>query len=320
MTKKVRNWLIIATSLVLVGGIIFGGVMTMLKWDFSKLSTVRYETGEYEINEDYKNISIITKTADILLVPSENSKTSVSCYEQKNLKHSVEVKDGTLIIEVNDSRNWYDHIGIAFGNPKITLNIPKGEFGELSVIATTGDIKIPKEFIFESIDISMSTGDITNYASASKLVKLQASTGDICAENISAGTLDLRVSTGEITVSNVNCENDVNIKVSTGEASLTNVNCKNISSSGNTGDILLKNVIAAEKFSIDRSTGDVKFDGSDAAEIFIKTNTGDVKGSLLTNKVFITQTNTGKIDVPKTANGGRCEITTDTGNIILKIN
>ena len=70
---------------------------------------------------------------------------------------------------------------------------------------------------------------------------------------------------------------------------------------------------------IKRSTGDVKFDGSDAAEIFIKTDTGDVTGSLLTDKVFITQTDTGNIDVPKTVNGGRCEISTDTGDIKISV-
>jgi len=81
----------------------------------------------------------------------------------------------------------------------------------------------------------------------------------------------------------------------------------------------LNNVIAAEKFSVERSTGDVKFDGSDAAEIFVRTDTGDVTGSLLTHKVFITKTDTGKVDVPKTVDGGRCEIITDTGDIALDI-
>ena len=66
------------------------------------------------------------------------------------------------------------------------------------------------------------------------------------------------------------------------------------------------------------STGDIKLDKSDAAEIFIKTSTGNVTGTLLTEKVFITQTSTGNIKVPKSIKGGRCEITTSTGNI--KIN
>ena len=89
--------------------------------------------------------------------------------------------------------------------------------------------------------------------------------------------------------------------------------------SESTGDITLKNVIATEKFSIETDTGDVRFESSDAAEIFIETDTGDIIGSLLTDKIFITHTDTGRVDVPKTVTGGRCEIITDTGDIVLKI-
>ncbi len=301
MSRKTVIWLVIATSLVVIGCIIWGGAMTMFKWDFTKLSTVKYETNDYAIDEDYKNISIVTDTANIVFVPSENAKGSVVCYEQNNAKHSVAVRDGTLAIEINNTKKWYEYIGINFGTPKITVYIPQGECGVLSVKASTGDVEIPENLKLEGVDISVSTGDIR-------------------VENVSTDALDLSVSTGGITVSNVTCEGDITVGVSTGKAKLTNVTCKNLTSSGSTGDVSLKNVIAAEKFSIKRSTGDVMLDGSDAAEIFVKTSTGDVKGSLLTGKVFITQTDTGRVDVPKTATGGICEISTDTGDIKIIIN
>ena len=280
MSKITKVWLIIAASLVLVGCILFGGVMMRLKWDFTKLSTVKYETNNYEITEIFNKISIVTDTADILLVPSENQKTSVVCHEQKNAEHSVTTKDGTLVIEIVDARKWYEYIGINFGTPKITVYIPQGEYGALFV---------------------------------------KSGTGKICVENVSANTLDLSVSTGEVTVSNVTCEGDVKINVSTGKTNLTNIECKNVVSNGDTGAISLKNVIAAEKFSIERSTGDVKFDGCDATEIFVETDTGDVRGSLLANKIFIVQTDTGNVNVPKTAVGEKCEITTSTGDINISI-
>lgn len=319
MSKRAKIWLVIAASLVLIGCIIFGGVMAMLKWDFTKLSTNKYETNNYEINENYKNISIITNTADIVLVPFENSKSSVVCYEQKNVKHSVAVKDGTLVIEVVDSRKWYEHISIGFDTLKITVYIPQGEYGSLSISSSTGDVEIPDDLKFESIDISTSTGDIKNYASTSKAIKIKTSTGGIHVENLFAGALDLSVSTGDVIAKSITCEGDIKINVSTGRTKLTDVTCKNVTSNGSTGDISLKNVIAVEKISIERSTGDVKFEGSDAAEIFIKTNTGDVEGSLLTDKVFITKTDTGRINVPNSITGGRCEITTDTGDIKINI-
>ncbi|MBR4073716.1 MAG: DUF4097 family beta strand repeat protein [Clostridia bacterium] len=319
MSKKTKIWLIIAASLILIGCIIFGGAMTLFKWDFKKLSTVKYETNNYEINEKFNNISIISDTADIVLTPAENVKASVVCCEQKNVKHSVAVKEDTLVIELVDRRKWYEHIGINFGTQKITVYIPQGEYGLLSVKSDTSDVEIPDNFKFESIDISVSTGDVKCLASALEKAKIKASTGDICVENISADTLELSASTGKITANSITCEGDVKIKVSTGKTSLTDIECKNLVSKGSTGKISLENVIAKEKFSINRDTGDISFKKCDAAEIFVETDTGDVTGSLLSEKVFITKTSTGDIDVPKTITGGKCEITTDTGDIKIEI-
>ncbi len=319
MKKHTKIWLITAASLVLIGGVVFGGVMTVLKWDFTKISTVKYETNRYEITESYENITIVTKTADVLLVADENLKTSVDCREQSNLRHRVTVEDGTLVIEVVDTRKWYEYIGINFGTPKITVYIPQGKYGALSVRASTGDIHIPKDFSFKDVDIALSTGDVDFFASDSDMVKIKASTGDIRIGNISAGALDLSASTGKVTVFDVICEGDVKIDVTTGYTLMSDIDCKSVISSGSTGTISLTRVIAQERFDIKRSTGDVEFGDSDAAEIYIKTDTGNVIGSLLSDKTFIVNTDTGKEFYPKDTTGGRCEITTDTGDIIIDV-
>lgn len=319
MKKETKLWLITAFSLVLIGCIISGSVMCMLKWDFTKLSTRKYKTSTYEIGESFRDISITTNTADITFVLSDAETCKVECYEKEKELHSVTVEEGTLTIQLIDERAWYDHIGIHFNTPKITVHLPKKEYASLLINESTGDIEIPGGLNFGEVEIKLSTGDVDFYASASTCIKIKGSTGNICVKDISANTLDLSVSTGKVTVSEVNCKDNLTVKVTTGKAYLTDIECKNIISKGNTGDIFLKNVVAEESISIERSTGDIKFDESDGAEIFIKTDTGDVTGSLLSDKVFIAQTDTGKVDVPKTANGGKCEIETDTGDIRILI-
>lgn len=319
MRKTTKIWLVIAASLVFVGLIMFAAVMSEYKWDFSKLSTGKYETNTYEISEEFSNLSMNTDTADIIFALSDDGKCRVECYEEEKAKHSVAVQENTLVIKMIDEKSWYDYIGINFGSPKITVYLPKAEYTSLFINGSTGDIEIPKNFKFEGVDISLSTGDVNFFVSASKLIKIKASTGNICVENTSAGTLDLSASTGRITVSNVICGGDANINVSTGRTNLNNIECKNLTSSGDTGDISLNNVIAAEKFSIKRSTGDVRFGGSDAAEILVETDTGDVTGTFLSEKTFFVETDTGSVDVPESITGGRCEITTDTGDIELDI-
>ena len=300
MSKSAKKWLITAASLVTIGVILFAAVMTAYHWDFSLLSTDRFETNTYEISEEFSDIKLNTETADILFAVSSDNMCRVVCCEEENMKHSVSVQDGTLTVSFVDDRTWYEHIGFSFHSPKVTVYLPETEYASLVIKGSTGDVEIADEIKFDSAQISLSTGDIR-------------------VNNISAGTLDFSASTGDIVISNVNCTGDIKASVTTGDVKMMNVTCRNLISSGSTGDISLDNVIAAEKFSIERSTGDVKFNSSDAAEIYVKTSTGDVTGALLTEKIFITETSTGSVNVPKTRTGGNCEIVTSTGDIKIEI-
>lgn len=318
MKKSAKIWLITAGALILFGGIAFLGLMSALKWDFKKLSTVKYETSTHEISEDFVGISISTDTADIVFARSDDERCKVVYYEEETAKNSVTAENGKLVIKTENKKSGLDYIGFYFEQPKITVYLPSSEYNSLKVKESTGNVKISKDFIFKNVDINLSTGDVDFCSPSSESVKIKTSAGNIGVNQASLDTLELSTSTGTVTVSSVKCSGDIEIKASTDRVSLTDITCKSFKSTGDTGDILLKNVIASEKLSIERSTGNVKFDGCDAAELDIETDTGDVTGNLLTEKVFITDTDTGEINVPKSATGGKCEIETDTGNIKIK--
>lgn len=313
-----KTWIIIAASLILAGSLIFVGVMTMLKWDFTKLSTVSYETNDYEITEEFTNISVDTDTARITFVPTDGA-SRVECVEQEYAKHTVCVKNGILEIKLQNNKKWYHHIGISFGSPKLTVYLPRGEYGALSIDTSTGDIKLPEDFAFAGMDITASTGNVESGADVSGVVNIKTSTGNISVQNTTAESLSLSVSTGQVTATDVTCTGEMKVKVSTGKSKLTNIRCGSLWSTGSTGGMTLQNVIADGSFSIRRSTGGVKLEGCDAAEINITTDTGNVTGSLLSEKVFITETDTGTIKVPESTTGGKCKITTSTGNIKINI-
>mgnify|MGYP003298264763 CR=1 FL=1 len=288
--------LIIAAILIVFGIVLFVVSLASNNWDISQLNTGNLQSNTYSIAQDFQNISVRTDTTDVILVPSDNGICRVECNEQKNMQHLVTVKDQTLDISTNDNRKWFEHISFfCFDTAKITIYLPRTEYAALHIENDTGDVEIPKEVQFESVDISVSTGDVKYFASATEKIKLKTSTGDILVQGITAGNMELSVSTGN--------------------TKLTDVQCQNLRSTGSTGDLHLQSVIASEQFSIERSTGDVKLDCCDAGEIKIETDTGHVTGSLLSPKIFIIETDTGRVDVPKSITGGRCEIETDTGNI-----
>lgn len=318
MENTTKLWIIAATLLIFIGSVIFVVIMSIHNWDFKKISTKKFTTNIYEISEDFNNLSFNTDTADIKFEISNNNICKVECYEEEKSKHNVKVQSDTLFIEITNKKSWYDYIEIAFDSPKITVYLPKSEYKSLIVNETTGKIDLPKDFAFESTDISSNTGNV-NFSSAAKIIKIKTTTGSIKTKNLYADTIELSASTGKISVSDVNCKDDINIAVSTGKTYLSDVKCRNLITKGSTGDISLNNVIASEKFSIKRSTGNIRFESSDASEISVETDTGKVSGNLLTNKIFITHTETGNIKVPESVTGGKCNITTDTGDIKLDI-
>lgn len=317
--KKTIKLLFTATLLVLVGCIIFGGVMTVLKWDFSKLSTGKYETVHHEIPGDFHSISIHTDTADITFAPAEDGKCTVKCHQQENVPLSVAAEDDTLVIQAEDNRKWYERIGVNVETPKLTVFLPKMEYASLQIQSNTGDISIPEGFRFEDADLKLTTGDVGYFASASGRIGIAVTTGDVRMENISAGELDLSTTTGKIDASNVACEGGASFIVTTGKTTLSDMKCAALVSSGSTGSMHLKNVVAEKRFTVLRTTGDVKLEGCDAGEILIETSTGSVTGTLLTEKTFIAETNTGHVHVPQGTTGGKCEIKSNTGNIKLEI-
>jgi len=316
MRKVTIIWLIVAASLVGLGIVVMGVSVFAIGGNFNMLNTAKFETNTYTVTEEFQHVSMKIDTTDVLLLLSDDGSTRVECYEKANKKHSVSVQDGVLVVEHHKS-DWFQLFD--FGRAKITIYLPKTEYESLAVSGSTGDVELKNGILWRTIDVNVSTGDVRCFASAAESVRLKASTGNIRAEGISTGTLSLSVSTGKVTVVGANCAGDLTVGVSTGEVNLSGVTCQNVISTGDTGDISLQGVIALGRISVERSTGDVHLEGCDAAEIFVTTDTGDVSGRLLSEKVFIVRTDTGKINVPKTVDGGRCEITTDTGNVHITV-
>ena len=319
MNHKMKLWLIAATCLILLGLFTFVGVMTAFDWDFTRISTVEYQTNTHPINQEFHRVSICTDTADITFALSENDTCRVVCHEEENTKHTVRVYDETLRIERTDTRAWYEQIGIHFNKPQITVYLPHGAYGALSVEASTGDIDIPKDFTFSHVNISADTGDVNCSAPEADSVRIKTNTGDIRIQDVSATELSLSVTTGSITVNGANCSGEVKINTSTGKTTASDLCCQSLISSGSTGDIFLKNAIVTNLLSVERSTGDITLKDCDAAEIRIKTSTGDVSGTLLSEKTFEASSSTGDVEVPKNTIGGICAVTTSTGDIRLDI-
>ena len=317
--RKSGKWIITAIVLLVTGIVICGVSFGVLGFDLGKLSTVTYVTNTYDVSEKFQNISIDGDTENIKFVFSEEEKCRVVCFEEENDLHTVGVEDQTQKIEKKNRKGFWWNVSIATESPSITVYLPEKVYKELSIESDTGDVEIPKEFSFDTIDVNLDTGDMSCLASAEGDIRVRTDTGHITIADVTASGMLLSSDTGKMELSDVKISGDLEIQEHTGKVVLENVKCRNFTSDGDTGSLVMTNVTASGEFNLERNTGDIEFHGCDAETIYVETDTGDVTGTLLTDKVFITETDTGSVDVPKSVTGGRCEISTDTGDIRIEI-
>lgn len=288
MKRATKAWLIVAVCLMVLGLLLGGASLLMIGFDFSKLGTQDMQTNTYAPEGDFSNICVNVMTADITFKVATDGKTKVVCYEEKEMKHKVEISDGALIITNEDDRKWYDHIGFHTEDPSVTVYLPVTLFyNEFNLYCTTGDITVAEDFRFLKANVETTTGDIDWNASTAGKLQLRCTTGDITVTNVPCGSLDIRGATGDVNLKNTQAEDTLNVKV---------------------------------------TTGDVTLDRVDAAELFIKTTTGDVTGTLVSDKIFDTKaatgtiiTSAGKVVRDTTKPLGKCTVETTTGDIIIQI-
>ena len=243
--KKTIIWIAITFCLLLVASVVL----------YSLSITVKLETNEYEIKETFENIKIITDTADIDFVLSENLNTLIICEEHKNIKHSVNVKENTLLVEVNDNRKWYEHIGIS--TSKITIYLPKNEYDELITESDTGNIFI-KSINANKLDLSADTGNLKIVNIKCNNLFSTSDTGNILLENVIAKEkFKIESDTGNVKFKDSDAS-DILVKTDTGNITGNLLTDKVIFAESETGNIDVPKVMADEKCEIITETGNIK--------------------------------------------------------------
>ena len=237
--KKTIVWIAVTFFMLLIIGIIL----------YSLLVTNKSEINEYEIKENFKDIKIITDTADIDFVLSENLNTLIICEEHKNIKHSVNVKENTLLIEVDDNRKWYEHIGINFSTSKITIYLPKNEYNEIIIESDTGNVHI-ENINANKLDLSTSTGNLKIVNTKCKNVFSESDTGNISLENVIASEkFKIETDTGNVKFK-ASDASDIFVKTDSGNVTGSLLTDKVIFAESDTGNIDVPKVIADEKCEI----------------------------------------------------------------------
>ncbi len=313
MKKGLLITIIVGSALLLTGAVVFAvGV--------ANSSKEKQVTNTHELEGTISNFKIDNAVSNVSFMIAQDGKQKVVCKESEKMYHTVSLADNTLSIGFKDEKKWYENIfNFNYVKYSVDIYIPSGEYDSLTLRSSTGNVDVTESLSFNTVDVELSTGNVTFKADVNDSLKLKASTGNISVTATETKTLNIETSTGSIYVNEVSVEKDIALKASTGHITLKEVTGDNLIVNTSTGDVTLKQTILNKNIKIETSTGDVKIDGSDAETINITTTTGDVKGSLLSDKVFYVESKTGHINVPHSTTGGLCEIKTTTGDVDIYI-
>ena len=264
------------------------------------------------IEEEFANIEIISGTAELTFVPANECKIEYTTH--KRITYSTTVENGTLKIKVEDNRHWLQRI-FSFGDSsKLTVYLPAGMYSALTIQQDTGNIKVPAGYVFGSVDIDVSTGDISFNASVIEALKIHATTGDIALENVSCGSLDTKVTTGKTSLSNVSVMGDATVKASTGDTELENVRFDNLSTVARTGDLTATGLNGGS-LSIERSTGEVSLCNVNCGDMTVAVSSGKVALTDVSCTNFTSTGTTGDIEMTSLIARGKIDIERSTGDV-----
>lgn len=241
---------------------------------------------------------------------------------------------------------------------QVLIYLPDRAYDTLAVRTASGTVDVPSDFSFTRADVDSASGDIRFAAAVSgdlsvksvsgnvevsgtdpQNLTAQSTSGDVKVASVSVGaafyaktisgvqrisqvscqSAEIYATSGDVTVDSLKASGTFSCRTISGWQKLSSVTCQSAEIHSTSGDAALSDLIASESIRMETVSGNLTLIRCDAASLWLKTVSGNVNGTLLTEKVFAASTASGRIRVPDTSSGGKCEVKTTSGNITLEV-
>ena len=309
MNRIFSKLLAIGLILVLASLIIAVIGLSIVGWDFTKISGISITEGSYTELGEITEINVKVDTSEVSLVFDETAEAVTVTYNNEENKSgetvrevSVTEADGKLTI--SEKINWKRSLGLFnFNNTRVTVTLPTSRIYTLNIETDTGDVSVK--------------GSAT-----ATTAKFETDTGDIYIEKINTGLLSLSVDTGDITLKDTSATLMIDIETNTGDVLLGGaLSSPAVKIETDTGDVKINGTLTAQTVKIETDTGDVKEGLVDAASITLISDTGDFKLKLVgksSDYKTSVSLHTGDTNVSKNLSGDKSlDIRSDTGDVYI---
>lgn len=321
MSKTKKISIIIACIMIGIGLIISICTYAAVRFDFSKLSTVQMVRNTYTIDESFSSINIDCAEGSVRFVPSDSGICEVICAEEERITHSVEVIDDTLTVIRTDNREWHELIGIYWYEEgvELTVSLPQSSYEKLYVKSLSGNISVPNGFNFSDIQLYSTSGNISSMAETAGNIRAESVSGDVMLVNADSANLYAKTSSGDVMIASSVTEGEITATTVSGDIAVAESTAEKISASCTSGDVDLMNAVTSGEFNVKTVSGDIELNRCDGGSLDMKTTSGDVEGTLRTGKLFLVHSTSGDVRVPDDMGTEKCEITTTSGDVKIKI-
>ncbi len=319
-TKKAP--VIIAVILIAVGLIISFTAATFSDFQMDDLDSLTYTTNKYDKLDKFDSIKIDSNSFNIhVIATTEVSRPEVICEESEELYNEVTVNNSTLYIDQIDERDAFSHImNVQFRELKIDIYLPiYSEYKIISANSSSGNIAVTSNLTFDEADIKTASGSVTCDAYVKNNVNIDTTSGNIYMTDTKSMNIDTSTTSGEILLYSVQAYERLDAQCTSGDITITDSAASFSNLSTTSGDIDLTDYTLKNDIRIECTSGDISLNDCDAENLEIGTTSGDVTGTLLSEKIYYTSTNSGDVDIPLSGNGGLCKIVTTSGDISISV-
>ena len=234
---------------------------------------------------------------------------------------SLDVKTVSGRVNVNVRYTFSEDVTLT--STSGTIGTAAAISGHLEMYATSGNLyargflnTVTARCVSGKISLGGKTvdGDCT-VASAD----LETTSGSIVVTKATLQSLTAQTGSGSVIFEDLAVNEAISAETTSGSIRMNRVTCDSLNAETTSGRIKLTDTVASGHIRAKTGSGAIRLERADAASLSLRTTSGSVTGSLATPKVFYTDTTSGSVDVPKSTEGGLCEIKTTSGSIRLTI-
>lgn len=277
-------------------------------------------TKTHEITQDFTAISVECSECKISVLPSTGNGVSVVCKEREKYPHQVFVKDGCLTVEEPNRTELINIFSLAGEHTEVLVYVPFEVAAgcSISLESASGDITLDKDLVFTRGDLETASGTVICNASFHSDLSIDAASGDVFLRGSTYGDIEIDAASGHITLEGLMEAEEISLECASGNILLNTIQCKSLDAETASGKLTLEDVVAEKELAGETVSGAIILNRCDAEKYDLESASGDIQGSVLRPMRFITDSASGRINVPNT-DGDPCRLTTASGNITITI-